>query len=69
MSPAEREGVHLRCTLSLTNQMQTFFYVGKIVFPFSLNRQEICKKQKRVLVRKYVRRLTVKGLSALTNDG
>lgn len=34
--------------------MQTFFYVGKIVFPFSLNRQEICKKQKWVLVRKYV---------------
>ena len=52
----------------LNQSNANLFYVGKIVFPFSLNRQEICKKQKRVLVRKYVRRLTVKGLSALTKD-
>ena len=49
----------------LNQSNANLFYVGKIVFPFSLNRQEICKKQKR----KYVRRLTVKGLSALTKDG
>ena len=53
----------------LNQSNANLFYVGKIVFPFSLNRQEICKNQKRVLVRKYVRRLTVKGLSALTKDG